>query len=311
MKSALLTISKSALFYMSQLCDSFGRHNEIGGACFGNYDQHGQPVVMLALPPGSKAEFSECSFMDDPDYINDAIVYTKDRYGLILLCFWHVHPGSFSEPSSIDLAQSSRFARKFGLQNLGYIILTAQDQYNEPQQRFWERYLTRFSGHKSHPIITVNSYVFRSDRSCYEPCSVKVIDYDGIQKDITDSPFIPDRYKLPMYYPDDKLKITGALETASSIPENFTEAFGNIVELVPPEFFIDGDLLTAERIFDGDSKLTLRYEVSNDDYMLIKASVDIGRIHKDITGKLRNFTRFDHAYLQACNLVTTTLNGGK
>ena len=304
----LLTISKSALSYSAQLCAKFGTNNEIGGLGLGSYDEKGFPVVMALLPPGPNACFSGCHFADDADFVNAAIDYGRVRYGLSPLHFWHLHPGILSEPSGTDLTQCIRFTKKFELQNLGYMIMTTQSRPNE-RSLFWGKYMGKFGGRKS-PLVTVNSYIFCPDQCRHEPCKVKTVDYDGIQRDILDCEFIPERYKLPICYPDEKLNVIGKIATDVSIPASFTEAFSNLVELAPPEIFIKGEILTAERVFDDGRKIILRYRIDSDDYRLIEGSIHTNRSSgRDITKALRDFYRFDQMYLAAYRLATSFKEG--
>lgn len=302
--STFLTITDSSLSYVSQLCARFGRDNEIGGIGFGNYDENGHPVVMMLLPPGPNAEFSPTSFIDDPEYVNQAMGIVSDKYGQGIPCFWHSHPGSFCEPSSIDLAQSSRFAKKFGIQTLGYIILTAHAQYNEPRLRFWDRCLTTFSSRKNYPHITVNSYVFDLDQCQYEPCYVKVIDYNGIQEDILKTSLVSEHYKLPIYYPADRIRVVNAMETASSVPSGFTEEFSNLADLSVPDIYLKDGILTVQNRFSDEAELTMQYQLDGNDYELLKAKIYIDEKTKDITKAVRKYHSFCHAYVEASRLVS-------
>jgi len=240
-----ITVSNAAVSYTSHLCSKHGASTEIGGLGLGSYDERGDLVVMAMLPPGPKAELSAICFVDDVNYINTSITFAKERYGLSPLLFWHLHPGDYSEPSHTDLNQCIRFTHAFRLPALGYMIMTRQNKASN-RNRFWGKYLAGFNG-KTNPLITIHSYIFDTDQSQYEPCCVRSIDYDGVQQEILNCDFIPERYKLRLSYPTDKIKIIDAIASAPSIPASFTNAFSRIAELITPDIFVDGHILNHDR----------------------------------------------------------------
>ncbi len=302
-KSDFLTGSDSAFSYAAQLCARFGSSNEFGGLGVGSYDEAGNPVVMALLPPGPNAVFSPASFIDDADYVNTAVDHAKTHFGIAPICWWHLHPGDYSEPSPIDLVQCQRFTRKLKLPRLGYMIMTRQNCAVR-HVPLWGKCFSRFTGKKT-PVITVYCYLFDSALEQYEPCFVKTINYCGIQHDFLNANFIPRLYKLPFSYPPDKIVIINKVESDLIIPSSFTEAYRSLAALVPPEIFVDGDTLTAVRVFDNGTKLCLRYRFQDSGYHLLDGSVQTDKISQDITKRLRFLTRFDQAYLEACHLATS------
>ena len=283
---------KAALAYPCNVCAKFGNNKEIGGVGVGYCDKEGNPIVMANLPPGPKAEFSRCSFSDDPGYIN-RIMSHAEKYRLTLNSFWHLHPGSMSEPSSIDLEQSIRFTDKLEIEKLSYLILTETDERQIGYKSFWGRFSTVT------PEINVHSYIFDAIKRDYVPCGVQIVDYDKLQHDFINSSLIADKYRIPSRYPEDKLNVVNCIQSEISIPESFTSAFGNIAGISPPEIYLNGKELTIEKSFDGDVKLIMSYEISRSGCVLSDAKIQVGDKCKNISRTVSKYCGFEHAYLES------------
>ena len=302
-----LVIPQASAEYIAHVCSMYGSRTEIGGIGLGSYDENADPVIMGLLPPGPEADLSAVAFTDDVDFVNVEIENAKNRYGLSPLCFWHVHPGKYSDPSPVDLRQCINFTKRFRLPSLGYMILTREEDPERRPQRFG-KWLPQLIG-QALPIVTIHSYVFHADQSQYEPCRVKVSEFSGIQQEILNSAHIPTRYRISPTYPPQKLKIINEVKPTASIPASLNAALQRLMELTPPDLIINGNILSAERVFDDDWKLLFRFQLEGDEYTLIEASVYAGKKRRDITHALQSYRQFDHAYLAACSLVASLKEG--
>ena len=175
---------------------------------------------------------------------------------------------------------------------------------------FWGKCRRPFT-RPSLPRVSVHSYIFHADQSEYEPCSVKVTDFNVIQQELLKSEIIPRCYRIAPTYPSQQLEIINEIKTTPSIPKSLNAALQRLMELTPPELTMNGNVLSAERVFDNDCRLVFRFRLDGDTYRLLEASVHTDKRSRDIARELRNYRHFDHAYLVACGIADAFRKGGR
>lgn len=97
---------------------------ETGGHLFGAWDSEGQPIVMVATPPGPNSVHTPVHFQQDLAYYNGASGYLASHYAAALVGRWHLHPPNLNTASEGDRASAKSIMEKLKLAVLVELIIT-------------------------------------------------------------------------------------------------------------------------------------------------------------------------------------------
>jgi len=98
---------------------------ETGGDLWGFYDRAGNPVVLMATGPGSKAVFEHSHFAQDADYTLEAGRLLHEKHGMVLVGTFHSHHKmGIAHPSGGDDRTVMSLANKNDIRNWVMIVVT-------------------------------------------------------------------------------------------------------------------------------------------------------------------------------------------
>ena len=98
---------------------------ETGGDLWGYYDRAGNPVVLMATGPGSKAVFEHSHFAQDADYTLEAGRILHEKHGMVLVGTFHSHHKlGIAHPSGGDDRTVMSLANKNDIRNWVMIVVT-------------------------------------------------------------------------------------------------------------------------------------------------------------------------------------------
>lgn len=98
---------------------------ETGGFLHGGYTGSGDPVVMLATPPGPQGVHKACSYIADHQFVQATDQYLLKHFGLCTIGRWHSHHTlGLRVPSPQDLATARSLMQKNGLPAFVEMIVT-------------------------------------------------------------------------------------------------------------------------------------------------------------------------------------------
>ena len=124
---------------------------ETGGDLWGYYDRAGNPVVLMATGPGSKAVFERSHFAQDADYTLETSRMLYEKHGMVLVGTFHSHHKmGLPHPSGGDERTVMSLANKNNIRNWVMIVVT-----HEYPGKPGERTLRRLN-------VRVNAYVYPS-----------------------------------------------------------------------------------------------------------------------------------------------------
>jgi len=103
-------------------------NSETGGDLWGYYDRAGNPVVLMATGPGSKAVFEYSHFAQDPDYTLETGRILYEKHGLVLVGTFHSHHKmGLPRPSGGDDRTVISLADKNNIRN--WVMIVATHEY--------------------------------------------------------------------------------------------------------------------------------------------------------------------------------------
>ena len=122
---------------------------ETGGDLWGYYDRAGNPVVLMATGPGSKAIFEHSHFAQDADYTLEAGRILYEKHGMIIVGTFHSHHKmGLSRPSGGDDRTVMSLADKNNIRN--WVMIVATHEYPGKAS---EHTLSRLS-------VRINAYLY-------------------------------------------------------------------------------------------------------------------------------------------------------